>query len=93
MRITLLILMLLMISGCRTVADATELYPMGDNRYTLNVKATVWGLPSDVNKEWYRVAGETCEGKGFIIEEIGEKAWKVAGRSLSGLEGQFVCDE
>ena len=64
---------------------------MGDGRYTLNVKATVWGLSGDVNKEWYRVAAETCENGGFTVENIGEKSWKAAGRSLAGLEGTFVC--
>jgi len=43
-----------------------------------------------VNKNWYRVAGETCGNKGFDVKAITEKRREAAGRSLPGVEGTFT---
>lgn len=88
-----IILISLVLSGCMTTASnmrEVELFPMGDNRYSLYVRGNSLLSHGDVKERWYEEVKTICAGN-YTVEEVGIKKVTMGGYSKPAIEGTFVC--
>jgi len=94
------------LSGCMTTSSGTtepgpsllgdpikeiELFPMGNNRYSLFVRGNNFVSNSDVKKRWYEEVEAVCLD-GYTVEDVGIKKVTMSGLLKPAVEGTFSCN-
>jgi hypothetical protein len=86
------IFLIFALTGCSTTSNIreVELFPMGDNRFTLFIRGNNLVTKNDVKTKWYEEAARSCKF-GFTVEEIGFQQVEMYGYTKPAVEGIFKC--
>jgi len=77
-------------TGTTSNIREVELFPMGEQTYTLFVRGNSFITNHEVKKRWYEEVNKKCPN-GFSVEEVGVKEVKVYDLRKPAVEGKFSC--
>ena len=76
--------------GCVNSIREVELFPMGNNNYSLYVRGNSLITNNEVKQKWYEEVNKVCP-KGHTVEKVGVKKVVIGGYKKPTIEGQFKC--
>ena len=83
----------ILLSGCMTTSSnmrEIEVFPMGDDRYSLFVRGNNLVSNNDVKQRWYEEVKSICKGD-YVVEVVGIKKVTMSGLLKPAVEGTFKC--